>query len=104
MSQNGVHLCLLCASYINLQTSVTKVERYRGAENAYVDHIKILGSETGTGPLNNVCLVLRIVVSVCLLPLVDQCFRVSLHEYRNFLSVKLNTECSVCILRRLEHL
>ena len=40
------------------------VERYRGAEDAYVDQIKILGSETGQGLLNKVCLVLRIVVSM----------------------------------------
>ena len=54
----------MCVSYINLQTSVVKVERYRGAEDAYVDQIKILGNETGQGLLNKVCLVLRIVVSM----------------------------------------
>ncbi|KAK7111027.1 DNA-directed RNA polymerase I subunit RPA2-like [Littorina saxatilis] len=48
-------------SYINLQTNTTRVERYRGAEEAYVDHIKILGTESGQGKLNKVCLVLRVV-------------------------------------------
>ncbi|KAK7499458.1 hypothetical protein BaRGS_00009433 [Batillaria attramentaria] len=48
-------------SYMNQQTGVVTVERFRGSEDAYVDHIKILGSETGQGILNKVCIVLRIV-------------------------------------------
>ncbi|XP_076461526.1 DNA-directed RNA polymerase I subunit RPA2-like [Babylonia areolata] len=48
-------------SYINLQTGAVQVERYRGGEDAFVDQVKVLGSDSGTAPLNCVCLVLRIV-------------------------------------------
>ncbi|XP_071158237.1 DNA-directed RNA polymerase I subunit RPA2-like isoform X2 [Mytilus edulis] len=48
-------------SFYNLQTGEYRVERYRKSEPSYVDHIKIIGNDTGTGDMEKVCIVLRIV-------------------------------------------
>ncbi|KAL8613329.1 hypothetical protein ACOMHN_052569 [Nucella lapillus] len=48
-------------SYLDLSTGKGKVEHYRGGEDAFVDQVKILGSDTGQDPLNHACLVLRVV-------------------------------------------
>lgn len=50
-------------SYINIQTGAVKVDLYKGSESAFVQQVKVLGSETGQGPLNRVIIVLRIPVS-----------------------------------------
>ncbi|PVD31138.1 hypothetical protein C0Q70_10416 [Pomacea canaliculata] len=47
-------------SYINIQTGAVKVDLYKGSESAFVQQVKVLGSETGQGPLNRVIIVLRI--------------------------------------------
>ncbi|XP_041365759.1 DNA-directed RNA polymerase I subunit RPA2-like [Gigantopelta aegis] len=47
-------------SYINLQTGEVKVQRYKSQEPAYVDQIKILGNDFGTGEMQRVRFVLRI--------------------------------------------
>lgn len=57
--------CLIFSycSYINIQTGAVKVDLYKGSESAFVQQVKVLGSETGQGPLNRVIIVLRIPVS-----------------------------------------
>lgn len=47
-------------SYINVQTGEARVEKYKHQEPGYVDHIKILGSETGSEELQKICIMIRI--------------------------------------------
>ncbi|KAK3108488.1 hypothetical protein FSP39_008990 [Pinctada imbricata] len=47
-------------SYVNIQTGEEKVEKYKHQEPAYVDNIKILSDDQGTGDLSKVCFVLRV--------------------------------------------
>jgi hypothetical protein len=39
------------SSYLNIQTGEYRVEKYNHSEPAYVDHIKIIGNDNGTGDL-----------------------------------------------------
>ncbi|GAB1603047.1 DNA-directed RNA polymerase I subunit RPA2 isoform X1 [Argonauta hians] len=48
-------------SYFNQETSEQHNVYYKEKEEAYVDQIKILGNNSGTGTLTNVCIILRIV-------------------------------------------
>ncbi|CAH1788832.1 unnamed protein product [Owenia fusiformis] len=48
-------------SYVNIQTGETVVQKYKSMEPAYIDHIKILGSDFGVDELQQVLIVLRIV-------------------------------------------
>jgi hypothetical protein len=52
------------SSYLNIQTGEYRVEKYKHSEPAYVDHIKIIGNDNGTGDLEKVCFVLRIQVFI----------------------------------------
>ena len=52
------------SSYLNIQTGEYRVEKYNHSEPAYVDHIKIIGNDNGTGDLEKVCFVLRIQVFI----------------------------------------
>ncbi|KAL3881452.1 hypothetical protein ACJMK2_027894, partial [Sinanodonta woodiana] len=47
-------------SYINLQTGEMKVVMYKSSEPAYVQQIRILGNDKGTGHLSRICIDLRI--------------------------------------------
>jgi hypothetical protein len=42
---------------LNIQTGEYRVEKYKHSEPAYVDHIKIIGNDNGTGDLEKVCFV-----------------------------------------------
>ena len=46
--------------YLNVQTGQYSVERYKESEDAYVDHIKVCGNETGGEPAARVDICLRI--------------------------------------------
>ncbi|XP_013402434.1 DNA-directed RNA polymerase I subunit RPA2 [Lingula anatina] len=47
--------------YINVQTGEARVTLYKSQEAAYVDHIKVLGNDTGTDEMQKICICLRIV-------------------------------------------
>ncbi|XP_029641029.1 DNA-directed RNA polymerase I subunit RPA2 isoform X1 [Octopus sinensis] len=47
-------------SYFNQETSQQHTVYYHEKEEAYVDQVKILGNDTGTGELTNVIIVLRV--------------------------------------------
>ncbi|XP_060606086.1 DNA-directed RNA polymerase I subunit RPA2-like, partial [Ruditapes philippinarum] len=47
-------------SYINTQSGAEKVNYYKSQEPAYVEHIKLLGNDTGTSGKSKVAIMLRI--------------------------------------------
>lgn len=47
--------------YINTQTGDMKTQRYKGSEEAYVQQVKIIGSDTGETEMQKACVILRIV-------------------------------------------
>ena len=52
---------ILCfCSYVNIQTGELMVETYTSAEPAYVDQVKLLGNDKGTGAKSEVVITLRI--------------------------------------------
>lgn len=50
-------------SYVNLDTGVYTVKTYHHMEAAYVDHVKVIGSDSGEEVLSNVAIMLRMPVS-----------------------------------------
>ena len=50
-------------SYINIQSGEQKIMKYKSEEPAYVEFIRAVGNDTGTGMLQRVCVMLRINVS-----------------------------------------
>ena len=52
-------------SYVDFDTNSSRVVRYKSMEPAYVDQVKLLGNESGGGPLQRAFIKLRICVSTC---------------------------------------
>ncbi|XP_029831423.2 DNA-directed RNA polymerase I subunit RPA2 [Ixodes scapularis] len=43
-------------SFVNLVTGETKVHKYKSTESAYIHDVKLLGNDTGTDLLQNICI------------------------------------------------
>jgi DNA-directed RNA polymerase I subunit RPA2 len=53
----------LC-SYVDQVSRVATIERYKSHETAYVDDVKLLGNDYGTGELQSVLIRLRVPVCI----------------------------------------
>lgn len=60
-------LCVFYNSYRNVSTGEQTVVSYKGQEDVTVLQIKLLGDEAGADPLNCVCIMLRVTVSLIIM-------------------------------------